>query len=52
MSWLDVGKPESLEKAHFEWSKYILVMSCALIPARGGSKVFQEKILSLSIQNL
>tara|TARA_A100001388_G_scaffold102838_1_gene75009 strand:- start:7525 stop:8595 length:1071 start_codon:yes stop_codon:yes gene_type:complete len=20
--WLDVGKPESLEKAHFEWSKY------------------------------
>ena len=21
--WLDIGKPESLKKAHFEWSKYI-----------------------------
>ena len=21
--WLDIGKPESLEKAHYEWSKYI-----------------------------
>ena len=21
--WLDIGKPESLEKAHYEWSKYL-----------------------------
>ena len=21
--WLDIGKPESLEKAHYEWSQYI-----------------------------